>query len=130
MNKFVFIFASLLLFSCSNQPKQEVDLIIDHATVYTVDSLFSITEAIAVKDGKIIETGSNEFINDKYTSKQSVNAEGKFIYPGFIDAHCHFYGYGKGLTEANLVGTNSYNEVLEKVIEHSKLNSELQNPNR
>jgi predicted amidohydrolase YtcJ len=128
MNKFVFVFTSLLLFSCSNQPKQEVDLIIDHATVYTVDSLFTVTEAIAVKDGKIIETGSNEFINDKYTAKQTIDAEGKFIYPGFIDAHCHFYGYGKGLTEANLVGTNSYNEVLEKVIEHSKLNSEFVKP--
>ena len=128
MNKFVFIFASLLLISCSNQTKQEVDLIIDHATVYTVDSLFSITEAIAVKDGKIIETGSTKFINDTYTSKQNINAEGKFIYPGFIDAHCHFYGYGKGLTEANLVGTNSYNEVLEKVVEHSKLNSEFVKP--
>ncbi|MBK7310567.1 MAG: amidohydrolase [Sphingobacteriaceae bacterium] len=128
MNKFVFVFTSLLLFSCSNQPKQEVDLIIDHATVYTVDSLFTITEAIAVKDGKIIETGSNELINDKYTAKQTIDAEGKFIYPGFIDAHCHFYGYGKGLTEANLVGTNSYNEVLEKVIEHSKLNSEFVKP--
>lgn len=128
MNKLAFIFSSLLLFSCSNQPKQNVDLIIDHATVYTVDSLFSVAEAIAVKDGKIIETGSNEFINDKYTSKQTINAEGKFIYPGFIDAHCHFYGYGKGLTEANLVGTNSYNEVLEKVIEHSKLNSEFTKP--
>lgn len=125
MNKLAFIFSSLLLYSCSNQPKQEVDLIIDHATVYTVDSLFSVTEAIAVKDGKIIETGSNEFINSKYTSKQTIDAEGKFIYPGFIDAHCHFYGYGKGLTEANLVGTTSYNEVLEKVIEHSKLNSEF-----
>lgn len=125
MNKLAFIFSSLLLYSCSNQPKQEVDLIIDHATVYTVDSLFSVTEAIAVKDGKIIETGSNEFINSKYTSKQTIDAEGKFIYPGFIDAHCHFYGYGKGLTEANLVGTISYNEVLEKVIEHSKLNSEF-----
>ncbi|MDZ4663238.1 MAG: amidohydrolase [Bacteroidota bacterium] len=128
MNKIVFVFATLLLFSCSNQPKQEVDLIIDHATVYTVDSLFSVTEAIAIKDGKIIETGSNEFINDTYTSKQIINAEGKFIYPGFIDAHCHFYGYGKGLSEANLVGTNSYNEVLEKVIEHSKLNSEFIKP--
>ncbi len=128
MNKFVFIFVSLLLFSCSNQPKQEVDLIIDHATVYTVDSLFTVTEAIAVKDGKIIETGSTELINDKYTAKQIIDAEGKFIYPGFIDAHCHFYGYGKGLNEANLVGTNSYNEVLEKVIEHSKLNSEFVKP--
>jgi predicted amidohydrolase YtcJ len=128
MNKIIFFFTSLLLYSCSDQPKQEVDLIIDHATVYTVDSLFSITEAIAVKDGKIIATGSNEFINDTYTANQTIDAEGKFIYPGFIDAHCHFYGYGKGLTEANLVGTSSYNEVLEKVIEHSKLNSEFVKP--
>lgn len=120
MNRFIFI-ASLLLFSCSTS-KQEVDLIIDHATVYTVDSTFSVAEAIAIKDGKIIETGSHEYITNKYTAKDNMDAEGKFIYPGFIDAHCHFYGYGKGLMEADLVGSTSFEEVIERTVEFVKKN--------
>ncbi len=130
MNKFLFSSISLLIISCS-QTKQEVDLIIDHATVYIVDSSFSKAEAIAIKDGKIIETGTNDLITNKYTAKETVNAEGKFIYPGFIDAHCHFYGYGKGLMEADLVGTKSFDEVIEQTVEFVKKNDpDIENYNR
>lgn len=116
MIKNIFCIASLalILFSCT-QPKQQADMILHHANINTVDSLFSVQEAMAVKDGKIIETGSNEVILNKYTSKNIQNAEGKTVFPGFIDAHCHFYGYGKGLQEIDLVGTKSFNEVIDRV---------------
>jgi len=92
---------SFIFFACST-PKQEVDLIIHNATIYTVDSSYSVQQAMAIKDGKIIETGSNEVILKKFTAKEMNDASGKFIFPGFIDAHCHFYGYGKGLQELTL----------------------------
>jgi predicted amidohydrolase YtcJ len=131
MNKFLFAISTLLLLSCAHQPKQEVDLIIDHATIYTVDSSFSKAEALAIKDGKIIETGSNDLITNKYTAKETINAEGKFIYPGFIDAHCHFYGYGKGLMEADLAGTHSFEEVIERTVEFVKKNDpDIENYNK
>lgn len=104
----------VLIYSCK-PVKQECDLIIHHATVYTVDSNFTIHEAIAIKDGKIIETGSNETILNKYTSKEINDLTGKFVFPGFIDAHCHFYGYGKGLQEVDLIGTKSFDEVIDRV---------------
>lgn len=108
------ISAIFILLSC--QPKkQECDLIIYNTTIYTVDSIFSTREAIAVKDGKIIETGTNETILNKYTSKETQDLKGRFVFPGFIDAHCHFYGYGKGLQEVDLVGTKSFDEVIDKV---------------
>lgn len=113
MNKLIVILLSLILFTCKNS-KTEVDLIIHHAKIYTVDSLFSIQEAMAVKDGKILEIGSNEFITDHYHSQQSIDIKGKPVFPGFIDAHCHFYGYGKGLTQVDLIGTSSFNEVVVK----------------
>jgi predicted amidohydrolase YtcJ len=70
---------------------------------------------MAVKDGKIIATGSNEDIQKKYEAAQELNANGKFIYPGFIDAHTHFYRYGLGLQTADLVGTKSWDEIIEKL---------------
>lgn len=106
-----------LIFSSCSQPKEKVDMILHHATIYTVDSSFSVQEAMALKDGKIIETGSNEVILKKYTSQNLQDLKGKTIFPGFIDAHCHFYGYGKGLQEIDLVGTKSFNNVIEKVKE-------------
>ncbi|MBU2045509.1 MAG: amidohydrolase, partial [Bacteroidetes bacterium] len=43
------------------------------------------------------------------------DAQGKAVYPGFIDAHAHFLRYGQGLQNVNLVGTKSWKEILEKV---------------
>jgi len=119
MYKLFYILLGFTFFSCST-PKTEVDLIMHHAKIYTVDSLFSVKEAMAIKDGKIIEVGNNELITSNYNSKQIIDLEGKSVYPGFIDAHCHFYGYGKGLSEADLVGTTSFNDVLEKTLTYYK----------
>lgn len=110
----------LLLFSCSS--KQQADLIVHNAIIYTVDSTFTTAESFAVKDGKFIAVGKNEEIIDKYDAKEIVDAGGKAVYPGFIDSHCHFYGYGKGLQELDLVGTKSFEDVLSKVKEYAAQN--------
>ena len=52
-----------------------------------------------------------------------MDAKGKFIFPGFIDAHCHFYGYGKGLNELDLVNTASFQEVINALIYYAKENN-------
>ena len=104
----------ILLFAC-NSSNNKVDIIIHHANIYTVDSAFSMAEAIAVKDGKIVAIGKNEEILNKYSALETIDAQGKALYPGFIDAHAHFLGYGKGLFEVQLFGSNSWNEVIEKI---------------
>lgn len=112
-----FIFPLLFIFLISCKSKQSVDLLVYNAHVYKVDSAFSIAEAIAIKDGKIVATGRWDSLQQEYEGKEKLDANGKFIYPGFIDAHCHFMGYGKGLQECNLVGTESWNEVLTRLKE-------------
>jgi predicted amidohydrolase YtcJ len=113
MSKVLFAIFTLLLISCKGY--QKVDLIVHHAKVYTVDSVFSITEAFAVKDGKIVATGTNDFILKNYDSKEKIDAKGKAVYPGFIDAHAHFVGYSQSLFTANLYDTKSFNEVVERL---------------
>ncbi|MCC6838186.1 MAG: amidohydrolase family protein, partial [Bacteroidia bacterium] len=120
MKKYIVILCSILFFSCSHQ--QEVDLIVHHAVIYTVDSSFSNAQAFAVKDGKFIAVGSDEEILSKFVAKETMDADGKTIYPGFIDSHCHFYEYGRGLQEVDLVGTKSFDEVIERVKAYSKTN--------
>lgn len=107
------------MFSCKRD-FIEADLIIHNGTIYTVDSVFTVNEAMAIKNGKVLYVGSNQDVLNSYAAKEIKDVNGKFIFPGFIDAHCHFYGYGKGLNEVNLVGTNSYNEVVQKVAEYVK----------
>ena len=102
-----------LLFSCSS--KEKVDLLVYNAVVYTVDSAFTITEAIAVKDGKIAATGTTDALKKTYRAAKEVDAQGKALYPGLIDAHTHFYRYALGLNSVNLVGTGSWQEILDKL---------------
>ena len=116
------IFFLLLIFIASCSSKQSVDLILHNGMIYTVDSSFSNAECFAVKDGKFVAIGSNEEILSKYKSDKILDAKGKAVYPGFIDSHCHFYGYGEGLQTLNLLGTKSFDEVIEKVIEYAKTN--------
>jgi len=101
-----------LMLSCTS--RKQADLIVHNALVYTVDDKFTVAEAFAVKDGKIIEVGKSEDILKKYSGEQ-IDAGGKTVYPGFIDGHSHFYGYGAGLQNADLTGTKSWDEILEKL---------------
>lgn len=108
-----FILVLPMIMSCS-QFKEEVDLLVFNTQIYTVDSAFSIAESFAVKDGKFYDIGTNQEILSKYRAANNFNAIGQTIYPGFIDGHCHFYGYSLGLQQnANLRGTKSQEEIIE-----------------
>ncbi len=113
---------SLVTISCSN--KTQVDTLVYNATIYTVDSSFSTTEAMVITDGKIIETGTTTSLENKYNASEKIDAQGKFIYPGFIDAHAHFIGYAESLNRANLFGTKSWEEVLNVVKSFSEEHKE------
>jgi predicted amidohydrolase YtcJ len=113
---FLLISTVAMLTSC----KEHVDLVVRNALVYTVDSAFSTAESFAVKDGKFIAIGSTEEIQNKYSATETIDANGKTIYPGFIDSHCHFYGYGAGLQQVDLVGTKSFDEVVQRIVDFSK----------
>lgn len=104
-----------LLWSCG---KEKVDLIVHNATVYTVDEAFNTASAFAVKDGKFVGVGTDEEILEGFESSEVINLEGGPVYPGLIDAHAHFYRYGLGLKNANLVGTQSFEEILEILQSH------------
>ncbi len=95
--------------------RQRVPLVVHHAKIYTVDDQFTVAEAMAIRDGKILETGSNDDILKKYEGEEELNAAGKTIYPGFIDAHAHFVGYAFGLGQVNLFGTQSWQECIDRI---------------
>lgn len=100
--------------------KENADLLITNATIYTVNSKFEIAEAMAVKSGKIIAVGKSDELIKKYKAAKTINAERQFIYPGFYDAHAHFYSFGMNLQTVNLKGTQSFQEVLDKVTAFQK----------
>ena len=104
-----------LLFVSCEYLKEKVDLVIVNANIYTVDQGFSKAEAFAVHKGKFVAVGTTEEIRETYTYYQLVDADGRTITPGLIDAHCHFYGLGLNQQVVDLTGTKSFEEVLERV---------------
>ena len=116
MRTLIILFSTFLIVSCTQ--KQPVDAIYHSGKIYTVDNAFSVQEAFAVKNGKIVATGTNDEILNNFSSSQIIDLENKYVYPGFIDPHCHFYGYGLSLQWANLNGTNSFEEIIEIIKKH------------
>src|SRR5688500_14802264 len=100
MKTIITILILVVFFSCAT--KEKADLLVFNATIYTVDSAFSIADAMAIKDGKILATGKMTDLEKKFDAKEKLDAAGKFIYPGFIDAHAHFLSYGNSLQRVNL----------------------------
>ncbi len=115
-------FLILILYGCGSNKKQAADYIVTNAKVYTADASFTVLECFAVKDDRIIAVGTDTTILATYEADSIINMDGKVVLPGLIDAHCHFYGYAKGLRECNLVGTKSFDEVLDRVKKFAETN--------
>ena len=119
MKKILYFFVIMFaMVSCTK--KEKADLIVKNARVYTVNEAFDTAEAFAVKDGKFIAIGSDKEILEKYTADTVLDMKGQNIYPGFIDPHCHFYGYGRTLRAADLRGTGSFDEIVEILKIHAE----------
>ncbi|HNQ62309.1 MAG TPA: amidohydrolase family protein, partial [Bacteroidia bacterium] len=110
---FFSLIAVLLISSCHY--KRIVDLIVFNGTIYTVNTMFSVTQAMAIKNGKIISLGRSDDILDDYQSENTIDLQGNFVYPGFIDAHSHFFGYATDLLKCDLTGTKSFDEIIDQL---------------
>jgi predicted amidohydrolase YtcJ len=106
----------LLVVACGPSASDAADLILTNATVYTGDSTAAPAAAVAVKGGVIVYVGDVEgaeaFHGD---ATEVVDLAGRFVYPGFVDAHAHFGGVGQRELTLNLQGINSKDEFLAKV---------------
>ena len=68
----------------------EADLILHGGKVATVDSRFSIHQAIAIRDGRILEVGRDRAVLKHRGSRtEMVNLEGRLVVPGLMDSHTH-----------------------------------------
>ncbi|MDP2060173.1 MAG: amidohydrolase [Flavobacteriaceae bacterium] len=119
--KKIFIISVIFIYLTSCQtPKENIDLLVVNADIYTVDSTFSKSEALAVHQGKIVGIGKMVDLLEKYNAKNTLDAEGRVLLPGLIDAHAHFYGLGVDQQQADLVGTKNLEEVLARLVAFQK----------
>lgn len=115
VTKTVGLFSLLAITLTSCFKGKSVDLIIHNAQIHSMNDKGEVFEAIAIKDGKIVELGPERQILNKYTADEEIDAAGKDVYPGFTDAHGHMLSYAKQLLSADLVGSRSFDEVLVRL---------------
>lgn len=98
-----------------------MDLIFINGIVYTMDKNNTISEAVAVKDNKIVKVGTTEEILAlKGDNSQIIDLEGKALAPGFNDSHMHLVNYGYSQTQADLIGVESVEEINRRVSQYIK----------
>jgi predicted amidohydrolase YtcJ len=89
--------------------------IIHNARVYTMDYELPYATALGIREGRVIAVGSNDEIDALPGAKRRINAEGRTIIPGLIDAHIHFVEYSRSLARIELDCITSKEEVLSRV---------------
>lgn len=82
--------SAALLLANGAVPAQDADLILHHGKVVTADKAFSLHQAIAVKDGRILQVGSDDAVmRTRGPNSKVIDLAGKMVMPGLIDSHVH-----------------------------------------
>ncbi len=95
--------------------RAQADLVVHHATVYTADPDQPTAEALAVRGGRLLMVGDSDALRAAYPDARHLDAEGRAVVPGLIDAHAHLMGLGESLLRADLVGTSSVDNVIDRL---------------
>jgi predicted amidohydrolase YtcJ len=99
---------------------EPADTIITNAKVYTVNPQQKWAEAIAVRADKIIFVGDAKSADSyKGPSTKVIDAKGKLVLPGFTDCHVHFMSGSLGLTQVDLNGANTIEEIQKRVKDYA-----------
>jgi hypothetical protein len=125
MMRLSFAICLLLLFGVSaasaGEPKPPADLVVLNGKVWTVDAAKPRAEAIAVVNDRIAAVGSNEEIK-KWVgpNTRTIDARGKTVLPGLIDAHVHFSTGGFDISGVQLKDAQTREEFAARIGEHAR----------
>jgi predicted amidohydrolase YtcJ len=92
------------------------DLVLRGGRIFLADSVGTVAEAVAIRDGRVLSAGTDAEIGRLVGSRtEVVELEGRLVTPGFNDSHLHFAAGGMSLLAADLLGTTSLAEVERRV---------------
>ena len=117
------LIAAMALLACTQNNKQTetADMVVTNAKVAVMDADRTIAEAIAVKDGKVLATGTADEINALVgDSTQVINAHGRTLIPGLNDSHLHLTRGGRFFNaEVRWDGVKTLKRALEMLKEQA-----------
>lgn len=94
------------------------DTILYNGKIVTVDEDFSIAQAVAIADGRILQLGGNtEILALANENTRRFDLGGKSVFPGFIDTHPHLIRVGSGGVAVALNDVRSVEEIKTRIAE-------------
>ena len=130
VGRFSILLSTMLLISCNDTGTGEgaevsaveegAVILISNARIYTFDSGNTVLESGSMaftRDGEILGIGEDEPMSRIYAGARHINLDGKTVLPGLIDSHGHLYGLALSFTMADLSGTRSKAEVINRLRE-------------
>jgi predicted amidohydrolase YtcJ len=109
-------FAAAMLAPAALEAQGSADLVLTNGRIYTVDNARPEASALAVRAGRVEFVGSDaEARVLAGSSTVVIDLHGATVVPGIVDAHAHLLGLGNTLQRVNLVGSTSYDEVVNRV---------------
>ena len=118
-------FAVLAVLLSCHWAKEPVDLLVRNAHIICLDGGGTQAQAMAIHKGEIVAIGKEYEILNAFRSEAVEDVQGATIYPGLIDAHSHLLGYALNLSQTDLVGTMSWEEVLDKLVDEHTASTSL-----
>jgi predicted amidohydrolase YtcJ len=118
----VLLLAGLTMGSTAAQtPRPPADLIITNGKVWTVDRERPQAEAVAIAGDRIATVGSAASVMEwKGPKTRILDAQGKTVLPGIIDAHVHFSNGGFEISGVQLRDAASPEEFARRIGEHAR----------
>ncbi|NJB36457.1 amidohydrolase [Croceivirga sp. JEA036] len=124
---FLYLLLNLFLLSSCNKKQQiYADTVVVNATFWTPDVAMDTIEAMAIKGDTILAIGKRKTLNEHINATTTViDAKGKMVVPGFIDAHVHLLMGGNSLLNVALRDVDNKQEFITKIEDFAKtLNSD------
>lgn len=119
---------TLLLLTCAVQA-QAPDMVIYHGVIHpdadVAETAATLPTAIALRDGRVMALGNDEDIlalADADTERWDIH--GRHVYPGFTDAHIHLMGLGGAELNLDLMGTESWEDIVAMALQWREAHSE------
>lgn len=92
------------------------DLVVENASILTMDPDNPRASAIALKDGEIAAVGDRAAVSEfKGPHTRVIDAGGASVLPGFIEAHMHLFGGAAELDHLQLFGVHGFDALAEAV---------------
>lgn len=109
------ILAGLVL-SC-NQSIPRATLILKNGFVFTLNPVRKYVQAVAIRGERILAIGSDEeMMRYRGPNTRILDVQGRFVCPGFNDAHLHLASGAQAMSEVDLRGVNSMRELRRRII--------------